>query len=153
MNDLKRQFCTFRLDGHLFGIDVRQVQEVLREVRVTPVPLAAFPVSGLFSLRGQNVAAIDLRRCLGFSDPPADQPPVSLIVETPNGLVGVLADVIGDVLEPDPSEFESIPDSESPEARQVTGVYKLQHELLRVLDIAQTVSSVMEQRLENVQSR
>jgi len=27
MNDLTRQFCTFRLDGHLFGIDVRQVQE------------------------------------------------------------------------------------------------------------------------------
>jgi len=120
---------------------------------VTPVPLAARPVSGLFSLRGQNVAAIDLRRCLGFPDRPENMSPVSLIVQTSSGLVGVLADAIGDVIEPDPSEFESIPDGQSPETRQVTGVYKLPQALLRVLDIAQTVSSVMEQRLENVQSR
>ena len=33
-------WCTFTLDGELFGVDVTCVQEVLRQVEMTPVPLA-----------------------------------------------------------------------------------------------------------------
>lgn len=144
------QFCTFQVHGHLFGIDVRQVQEVLREVKVTPVPLAARAISGLFSLRGQNVVVIDLRRCLGFPDRAASLDPVSLIVRDSNGPISLLADEIGDVLEPDPKDFESTTIDDRPETRQVAGVYKLPDALLRVLDVSATVAHVMSQRLENV---
>ena len=37
---MAEKFCTFLLDGHLFGVPVENVQEVLRSQRVTAVPLA-----------------------------------------------------------------------------------------------------------------
>ena len=39
MTDIK-QFSTFYLDRQLFGVEVRQVQEVIRYQEMTPVPLA-----------------------------------------------------------------------------------------------------------------
>ena len=35
-----RLFCTFRLDSHLFGIEIAEMQEVLRAQEITRVPLA-----------------------------------------------------------------------------------------------------------------
>ena len=56
-----QQFCTFLLDGYFFGVAVRQVQEVIRYLEMTRVPLASPVVRGLINLRGQIVTAIDLR--------------------------------------------------------------------------------------------
>jgi purine-binding chemotaxis protein CheW len=58
------QYCTFFLAGHYFGLDVLQVQEIIRYQEMTRVPLAPKVVCGLINLRGQIVTAIDLRRRL-----------------------------------------------------------------------------------------
>ena len=72
----ERQYCTFYLDGHYFGIDVRKVQEVIRYQEMTRVPLAHPVVRGLINLRGQIVTAIDLRRRLELRDRPPGRLPV-----------------------------------------------------------------------------
>ena len=48
-------FCTFRVDELYLGVDVLQVQEVLRSQQMTLVPLAEQTVRGLMNLRGQIV--------------------------------------------------------------------------------------------------
>jgi purine-binding chemotaxis protein CheW len=58
------QFCTFYLDKLLFGVELKGVQEVIRSLEMTKVPLAPEVVSGLINLRGQIVTAVDLRRRL-----------------------------------------------------------------------------------------
>ena len=55
------QLCTFFLGDLLLGVEVRQVQEVVRHQELTRVPLAPGPIRGLLNLRGQIVLAIDLR--------------------------------------------------------------------------------------------
>src|SRR5436305_686636 len=57
-------FCTFYLDGLLLGVELKSVQDVIRSLDVTRVPLAPGVVSGLINLRGQIVTAVDLRRRL-----------------------------------------------------------------------------------------
>ena len=52
-----RQFCTFLLAGHHFGVDVTSVQEVIRAQEMTRVPLTPPVVRGLINLRGQIVTA------------------------------------------------------------------------------------------------
>jgi chemotaxis signal transduction protein len=61
-----KQYCTFYLDDQCFGVEVQQVQEVIRYQELTRVPLASPVVSGLINLRGQIVTAIDLRRRIGM---------------------------------------------------------------------------------------
>ena len=68
MNRYPTQLCTFFVGDFHFGIDVLQVQEVLRFHEMTAVPLAPPIIRGLINLRGQIVTAMDLRERLGIND-------------------------------------------------------------------------------------
>jgi purine-binding chemotaxis protein CheW len=131
-----RQYCTFVLDGHTFGIDVLRVQEVIRRQKMTRVPLAPAVVRGLINLRGQIVTAIDLRRRLGLPDRPAGEAPVNVVVRTDDGAVSLLADEIGDVLQAPGAAFERPPETLRGPARDlIRGAYKLDGRLLLILDL------------------
>ncbi len=130
-----QQFCTFFLDGYLFGVPVPQVQEVIRHQPMTPVPLAPPAVEGLINLRGQIVLAIDLRRRLSFGDRSLGELPVNVVVRTPDGAVSLLVDEIGDVIEVEPSTFEMPPETLRGSVRElILGVHKLDGKLLHLLD-------------------
>ncbi|HKF02080.1 MAG TPA: chemotaxis protein CheW [Candidatus Sulfotelmatobacter sp.] len=135
-----QQFCTFLLDGHMFGTPVPKVQEVIQHQEMTRVPLAPDVVRGLINLRGQIVSAIDLRRRLGLEDRPAGQLPMNVVVRTNDGAVSLLVDEIGDVIEVEEETLESPPETLQDFAREVVnGVYKLSGHLLLALDIDKIV--------------
>lgn len=135
-----QQFCTFLLDGHVFGTPVPKVQEVIQHQEMTRVPLAPDVVSGLINLRGQIVSAIDLRRRLGLEERPAAQLPMNVVVRTHDGAVSLLVDEIGDVIEVEEETLESPPETLRGFAREVvSGVYKLSGRLLLALDIDKIV--------------
>jgi purine-binding chemotaxis protein CheW len=129
------QLCTFLLDGVLFGIDVRFVQEVLRLQEMTPVPLAPAVITGLINLRGHIVTAIDLRIRLELGPRPATMEPVNVVVRHGDSTVSLLVDDIGDVVTVDPSSFEAVPSTLDARIKAVVrGVYKLKGELLLLMD-------------------
>ena len=136
----ERQYCTFYANGMYFGIWVREVQEVLLYQDMVRVPLASPVVRGLINLRGQIVTAIDLRRRLGLPDGPADVDPMNVVVRTDDGAVSLLVDEIGDVVEVDEKTFEATPETLTGRARElIEGVYKLDGQLLLILDAARTI--------------
>lgn len=130
-----RQLCTFRIDGILFGVDVTHVQEVLRAQAMTPVPLANTAVCGLINLRGQIVTALDIRTRIGLQPRPEDREQLNIVVRTDGGVVSLLVDEIGDVLDVDPTCFEPAPEALSASSRElIRGVFKLSPDLLLLLD-------------------
>ena len=134
-------YCTFYLDGHYFGLDVRKVQEINRRLEMTRVPLAPPEVRGLINLRGQIVTAIDLRRRLRLRERAADHPPVSVVVQTDDGAVSLLVDAIGDVLEVPDSACEPPPDTLQGAARElIRSACKLPDRLLLLLDADKVVN-------------
>lgn len=105
------QLCTFFLDNLFLGIEVENVQEILRHQEMTRVPLAPPVVAGLINLRGQIVTAIDLRRRLELKPRAYDPLPINIIVRTPDETVSLLVDEIGDVLDVSDDDFERPPDT------------------------------------------
>jgi purine-binding chemotaxis protein CheW len=145
------QYCTFYVDGHYFGLDVLQVQEIIRYQEMTRVPLAPPVVRGLINLRGQIVTAIDLRRRLELRERPAGQLPVNVVVHTDDGAVSLLVDEIGDVLEVSEKSFERPPETLKGMAREmIRGAYKLKDCLLLILDTEQIVNLTSTGRLERM---
>jgi purine-binding chemotaxis protein CheW len=137
---MHRQLCTFHVDRLFFGVEVLDVQEVIRHQEMTRVPLASPEVSGLINLRGQIVTALDLRRRLGLADraasDDADGAPLNVVVTTSEGPVSLLVDEIGDVLEVDEDDREPAPPTLDARARDlISGIYKLEGRLLLVLDV------------------
>jgi purine-binding chemotaxis protein CheW len=135
-----RQFATFFVDGLFFGIDVLQVQEVLRYQEMTRVPLAQEVIEGLINLRGQIVTAVDMRRRLKLKPRADGRTPMNTVVRTAEGAISLLVDEIGDVVEVEAEDFESPPDNIDAAARELLrGVYKLKDRLLLVLNAEKTV--------------
>jgi purine-binding chemotaxis protein CheW len=129
------QFCTFYLDKLLFGVELQRVQEVIRALEMTKVPLTPAVVSGLINLRGQIVTAVDLRRRLELDPRPLGLLAVNVVVRTEDGPVSLLVDEIGDVIEVGETTFEPPPATVSRSVQiMITGVHKLNHRLMHVLN-------------------
>lgn len=141
INDERRQLCTFRVGPLFLAIDVADVQEVLYEAVVTEVPLAHSSVAGLINLRGQIASAIDLRSRLGL--PPAEEGSscIHVVVLVQGEPTSLRVDRIGDVLAIEPGIFEPAPETLEPSMRDfIIGAFKLDSELLLILDVARTVA-------------
>ena len=141
-----KQFCTFYLDRHLLGVEVAEVQEILRYQETTTVPIAPTVIQGLMNLRGQIVTVLDLRRRLGLPERIDQTTAFNVIVRAPDGPVSLLVDRVGEVLNPDPSWFEEPPHTLRGIGRDfIRGAYKLEGALLlhlaieKVIDLRTTV--------------
>lgn len=134
------QYCTFRLAGLHFGVEVERVQEVIRYQEMSRVPLSSNVVKGLINLRGQIVTAIDLRQRLELSPRGDDEQPMNVVVMTDDGPLSLLVDAIGDVVDVEEDTFEPPPETLDGVARElIRGAHKLEEHLLLVLDTERAV--------------
>jgi len=131
----KVQYATFEVADQLFGLEVGRVQEVLTFSEYTPVPLAPAHVGGLFNLRGQVIAALDLRVRLGLPPTDLSDGAMNVIVRTDDESVSLLVDRIGDVVELDDNAAEIPPDTLTGPVRDlITATFPLEDRLMLVLD-------------------
>jgi purine-binding chemotaxis protein CheW len=139
------QYATFRLENLYLGIGVLEVQEVLRDQRLTPVPLAPEAVAGLINLRGQIVPELDLRRVLQLPSAPGNGGGYSVVIRTEQGPVSLRVDEIDDVLELDDFSFEPTPQNlDGTLKNMLLGIHKLNQRLLLILDTHRAVGAVIE---------
>ena len=135
---MERLYATLRVGELICGVDALVVQEVLRHQEMTRVPLAPPEVNGLINLRGQVVAAIDLRRRLGLPPRDADRESMNLVVWTEDGAVSLLVDDIGDVVRVDEDRLEATPRTlDGAAADLISAVYPFGGWLLLMLDVEQ----------------
>jgi len=127
----EKQYCTFFVNDLLFGVEVLEVQEIMSQHSVEPVPLSPPTVAGLVNHRGQIVTAIDMRRRLGFPAADRSQKSMMLIAHANEETFGLLVDKIGDVISVSSDDFESAPETVTGEAKElVLGAYKLPDRLI-----------------------
>jgi len=139
------QFCTFYVGDLLLGIEVAQIQEVLRKTPVTPVPKTPPAIGGLINLRGQIVTAIDLRTLFGTDVDAATDSPTMLILDSGAELTSLLVDTVGEVVAVEQADYEEPPDTLRGESRRmIRGAYKLRDRLLLLLDVAHATKAATE---------
>ena len=129
------QYSTFYVAKRLYGIDVTRVQEVVRPMPLTSIPLSQNYVHGLINLRGQVVTAVSLHDLFALKEKPSPEL-MNVICKCDGALISLLADEIGDVLELESDGFEQTP-STIPEAirKYMTRIYKVGDQLLSILDV------------------
>jgi len=130
------QWVTFKLAGETYGINVMQVQEVLRYSEIAPVPGAPTYVLGIINLRGNVVTVIDTRHRFGLgSDEITDNTRI-VIIEADNHVVGILVDSVAEVVYLRQSEIETAPNVGNDEsAKFIQGVCHKNDELLILIEL------------------
>lgn len=140
-NDEVLQWVTYRLDEETYGINVMQVQEVLRYTEIAPVPGAPDYVLGIINLRGNVVTVIDTRSRFGL--PPTDITDSTriVIIESDEQVVGILVDSVAEVVYLRSSEIDSAPNVGTEEsAKFIQGVSNRSGELLILVDLNKLLS-------------
>jgi purine-binding chemotaxis protein CheW len=135
-NDTVIQWVTFRLADEIYGINVMQVQEVLRVSEIAPVPGAPHYVLGIINLRGNVVTVIDTRIRLGLATTDVTDSTRIVIIEGARHVVGILVDCVAEVVDLPMSQVESAPNVGSDESsKYIQGVASRDGELLILVDL------------------
>ncbi len=130
------QWVTFKLAGETYGINVMQVQEVLRYSDIAPVPGAPAYVLGIINLRGNVVTVIDTRHRFGLAPGELTDNSRIVIIEADNHVVGILVDSVAEVVYLRQSEIETAPNVGNEEsAKFIQGVCHKNNELLILIEL------------------
>lgn len=130
------QWVTFRLEDETYGINVMQVQEVLRYSEIAPVPGAPSYVLGIINLRGNVVTVIDTRSRFGLPSADITDNTRIVVIEAENQVVGILVDAVAEVVYLKQSEIETTPNVGNDEsAKFIQGVCHKNDELLILVDL------------------
>ncbi len=141
LNDPVMQWVTFRLGDEKYGINVMQVQEVLRITEIAPVPGAPTYVLGIINLRGNVVTVIDTRNRFGLMSKETDDSSRIAIIETEDHIIGILVDSVAEVVELRASEMETAPNVGNDESsKYIQGVTSIENELLILVDLNKFLS-------------
>ncbi|MCW8880282.1 MAG: chemotaxis protein CheW [Kangiellaceae bacterium] len=135
-DDAVLQWVTFRLANETYGINVMQVQEVLRYSDIAPVPGAPPYVLGIINLRGNVVTVIDTCQRFGLSPIEITDNTRIVIIETNQQVIGILVDSVAEVVYLKASEIETTPNVGNEEsAKFIQGVTHKEGELLILVDL------------------
>lgn len=135
------QWVTFNLGDETYGINVMQVQEILRMTEIAPVPGAASYVVGIINLRGSVVTVIDTRRRFSLPAFQESDDTRIIIMETGKSVVGMLVDKVSEVVYLHQSEIDTAPQLTNEESsRFIQGVVSNDKDLLILLDTNKLLS-------------
>ncbi len=127
---------SFQLDREAFGIPITKVREIIRVTDITRVPQAPPHIRGVTNLRGRILPVVELRTRLGLSPAVVSARSRIVVVEAHGRILGILVDAVLRVVKV-PATAVAPPPEEIITARTdfITGVAKLQSELLILLDL------------------
>jgi len=135
-NDEVLQWVTFRLENETYGVNVMQVQEVLRYSEIAPVPGAPSYVLGIINLRGNVVTVIDTRSRFGLMPDEVTDNTRVVIIESNKQVIGILVDSVAEVVYMKASEIEPAPNVGTDDsAKFIRGVCNRDSELLILVDL------------------
>ena len=122
--------------GQRYALEIHTVQEVVRMQKITEIPGADSWVQGVTNLRGKVVPVIDLRRRCGIPVTEATAETRIVVVNSDNGLVGLIVDAVSEVMRIPGGQIEGMSQVVNQgEDAFLRGVAKVDGGLISLLDL------------------
>lgn len=135
------QLVVFQLGEEEFGLEIMQVQEIIRIPEITRIPHSPDYVKGVINLRGKIITVINLDTRFGMEQKLHDDNSRIIVAEVDENVVGMVVDSVSEVLRLPLSTVEPVPEiiSTKINANYLKGVGKLEDRMLILLDITKVV--------------
>ncbi|HWP98279.1 MAG TPA: chemotaxis protein CheW, partial [Syntrophomonadaceae bacterium] len=134
------QMVTFNLGDESFGVDIMNVQEIIRMPSITRVPQAPVYVDGVTNLRGHILPVIDTRTKFSMEKAEMDGSSRVIVVDINGKTAGLNVDSVSEVLRVEGQSVEAAPASlaSGVDSGSITGVVKINDgkKLVMILDVA-----------------
>ncbi len=130
------QWITFELANEIYAVSVLQVQEILRQTEVSPVPGSPKYVLGIINLRGKVITLVDARIKFELPAKELDTNTRIIIIDHNNKNIGLQVDAVREVITLKNSEIEAAPKiGGETKSQYIKGVCNVKENLLILLDL------------------
>ncbi|MGI5920901.1 MAG: chemotaxis protein CheW [Syntrophomonadaceae bacterium] len=149
------QLVTFVLGQESFGLDIMNVQEIIRIPSITIIPQAPDYVEGVTNLRGSILPVIDTRVKFGMEKAARGISSRVIVVDVAGKQAGLSVDAVSEVLRVQSDSIEAAPAMTGVDDGSIAGVVKVDNgkKLVMILKADQLCSIEQSQKVELANSR
>lgn len=139
---LGEQWVIIRVGNFLWGLNTKEIREIVRIAHITPIPNTPGFIEGLTNLRGQIVTVINLAQRLatlhkGFLGSYQNQEIRAeriIVIQQNSELIGLHVDAVEQVLTLNREALEHLSEGELRETGLVDGVAKIEKTIVLILN-------------------
>ncbi|MFO7152515.1 MAG: chemotaxis protein CheW [Bacillota bacterium] len=140
----------FGLGDELFGLDIFELQEIIRMVEITRVPKAPSFVEGVVNLRGMVIPIIDLKKKLGIEGSSPCEERKILIVNIGGQVAGFIVDYVTEVATVNEEDLEPPPPALALTDRFIQSLVKMKARIVILLKAAEILGAEEKEQLKNI---
>jgi purine-binding chemotaxis protein CheW len=147
------QLVSFQLDKEVYGIEITKVREIILITEITRIPQTPHYVKGLINLRSTVIPVIDLRSLFGLQDGALTDESRIMVLQACGKTIGIVVDAVSEVLRIKRDDIAPPPPTVAGLGREyLTGLVRLEKQLLILLDIDKILGKSGEEALDAVAS-
>jgi purine-binding chemotaxis protein CheW len=145
-----RQYVTFRVGSEEYGLDINAIAEVIRPLKITPLPRMPQFVEGVVNLRGTIIPVVDLRKRFAVKAAQDDPRKVRMVITKGalqegaagrKALLGLVVDGVSEVLHLSPDQIDRAPEAATGRnADFIAGMGKLGDRLIILIDLVKILT-------------
>ena len=143
------QLVTFQVGTEEYGLDISSITEVVRPLKITPLPKMPAFIEGVINLRGVIIPVVDLRNRFALKTINNNPRKMRMIITrgvvhgtgTSGDLLGLVVDKVDEVIHVPKKDIDPAPEAATGKnADFITGMGKVGDRLIILLDIARILS-------------
>lgn len=137
-----KQYIVVRLGSEQYGIDIKYVDNIVRNQRITRIPMAQNYFKGVINLRGEIIPVMSLRLKFGLEpDEYTNATRIIIIKLESQSAIGIMVDEVKEVvtLDEDSIEKSNSSDSNDVQIQYLNGIGKHEDGLITLLNISSVI--------------
>ena len=142
IDDDLHQLVVFNLGVEEFGVNIMQVQEIIRMPDITRIPRSPEYVKGVINLRGKIIVVMDLDNSFGMNETEMTEESRIVVVDINGTIIGLVVDSVSEVIRLKGSNIEHTPEiiTQKINADYLKGVGKMDDRLLILLNLENIIT-------------
>ena len=131
------QYIVVRIGNEQYGINIKYIDNIVRNQKITRMPKTQTYYKGVINLRGEIIPVMSIRLKLGLEDDEFTDKTRIIIVKIEGATIGVIVDQVREVVTLDDDNTEKITRTSRDDAASgyISSIGKSKGELISVLDI------------------
>jgi len=131
------QYIVVRIGNEQYGINIKYIDNIVRNQKITRVPKTQTYYKGVINLRGEIIPVMSIRLKLGLEDDEFTDKTTIIIVKIEGATIGVIVDQVREVVTLDDDNTEKITRTSRDDAASgyISSIGKSKGELISLLDI------------------
>lgn len=138
----EQQVVVFGLGREEYGVEITEVQEIVRLQDITKIPNTPEFVEGVVNLRGKVIPLIDLKKRFGLEQAERTGDNRIIVVNINDSVIGVIVDYVSEVIRLADDMIEQPPSIVKGIGKEyLKGIGKISDRLLILLDLEKILNS------------